>query len=65
MLSVCDQYDLASINRNPLAVGLLTGKYTAAVQFPSGDVRRTSRWWDYFKRDKMPALLEKRQYARF
>jgi aryl-alcohol dehydrogenase-like predicted oxidoreductase len=64
MLSLCDKYDLASINRSPLAMGLLTGKYTTAVQFPNGDVRRTSRWWDYFKRDKMPALLEKLEAVR-
>jgi aryl-alcohol dehydrogenase-like predicted oxidoreductase len=59
MLSLCDEYNLASINRSPLAMGLLTGKYTAEAQFPNGDVRRGSRWWDYFKTDKMPALLQK------
>jgi aryl-alcohol dehydrogenase-like predicted oxidoreductase len=58
MLAVCDEYNLASINRSPLAMGLLTGKYTAESQFPAGDVRRTSRWWDYFKQDKMSALLQ-------
>jgi aryl-alcohol dehydrogenase-like predicted oxidoreductase len=59
MLAVCDEYNLASINRSPLAMGLLTGKYTAESQFPAGDVRRASRWWDYFKPDKMPALLQR------
>jgi aryl-alcohol dehydrogenase-like predicted oxidoreductase len=59
MLAVCDQANLASINRSPLAMGLLTGKYTANVQFPASDVRRASRWWDYFQRDKMPVLLQK------
>jgi aryl-alcohol dehydrogenase-like predicted oxidoreductase len=59
MLGACDECDLASINRSPLAMGLLTGKYTAESQFPPGDVRRASRWWDYFKPDKMPALLQR------
>jgi len=59
MLAVCDQANLASINRSPLAMGLLTGKYIADAQFPPSDVRYTSRWWEYFQRDKMPALLQK------
>lgn len=59
MLAVCDQANLASINRSPLAMGLLTGKYMADAQFPASDVRYTSRWWEYFQRDKMPALLQK------
>jgi len=59
MLAVCDECNLASINRSPLAMGLLTGKYKADAQFPANDVRRASRWWDYFQRDKMPALLQK------
>jgi aryl-alcohol dehydrogenase-like predicted oxidoreductase len=59
MLAVCEQANLASINRSPLAMGLLTGKYTADVQFPASDVRRASRWWEYFRRDTMPALLQK------
>jgi aryl-alcohol dehydrogenase-like predicted oxidoreductase len=64
MLAVCDEYNLASINRSPLAMGLLTGKYTAESQFPAGDVRRTSRWWDYFKPDKLPDLLQRLDAAR-
>jgi aryl-alcohol dehydrogenase-like predicted oxidoreductase len=59
MLTVCDEGNLASINRSPLAMGLLTGKYMADAQFPAADVRRTSRWWEYFQHDKTPALLQK------
>jgi aryl-alcohol dehydrogenase-like predicted oxidoreductase len=59
MLRVCEAYNLASVNRSPLAMGLLTGKYTAESQFPAGDVRRASRWWDYFKPGKMPELLRR------
>jgi aryl-alcohol dehydrogenase-like predicted oxidoreductase len=64
MLRVCDEHNLASINRSPLAMGLLTGKYTAESQFPAGDVRRASRWWDYFKPDKMPMLLQRLEAVR-
>ena len=64
MLAVCQEYNLASVNRSPLAMGLLTGKYTTQSQFPAGDVRRASRWWDYFKPDKMPALLQRLEAVR-
>ncbi|GHO41939.1 hypothetical protein KSX_01020 [Ktedonospora formicarum] len=40
MLAVCDEYHLASINLAPLAMGLLTGKYTQQSQFPQDDVRQ-------------------------
>jgi aryl-alcohol dehydrogenase-like predicted oxidoreductase len=40
MMEVCDEYDLASINLAPLAMGLLTGKLTKETQFPPGDVRQ-------------------------
>jgi aryl-alcohol dehydrogenase-like predicted oxidoreductase len=39
MLELCDNFDLASINRTPLAMGLLTGKFTQDVHLPSDDVR--------------------------
>lgn len=38
-LAICEQFDLASINRNPLGMGLLTGKFTADSQLPEDDVR--------------------------
>ena len=40
MLELCDEFDLASINRGPLAMGLLTGKFSAESQLPQDDVRR-------------------------
>jgi aryl-alcohol dehydrogenase-like predicted oxidoreductase len=50
MLDVCDACDLASINRGPLAMGLLTGKYHAASALPAGDVRGPGgpSWMEYF-----------------
>jgi aryl-alcohol dehydrogenase-like predicted oxidoreductase len=44
MLAVCAEQDLASINRGPLAMGLLTGKFTAQSRLPDDDVRKD---WDF------------------
>jgi aryl-alcohol dehydrogenase-like predicted oxidoreductase len=56
MLDVCDACDIASINRGPLAMGLLTGKYHAASRLPAGDVRGPGgpSWMEYFT-DGRPA----------
>lgn len=39
MLALCDEYDQASINRIPLAMGLLSGRWTAGTQLPEDDRR--------------------------
>jgi aryl-alcohol dehydrogenase-like predicted oxidoreductase len=39
MLALCDEYDLASINRIPLAMGMLSGKWAASTQLPEDDWR--------------------------
>jgi aryl-alcohol dehydrogenase-like predicted oxidoreductase len=44
ILKVCEDLDLASICNRPLAMGLLTGKYTAEFELPGDDVR--SRFWN-------------------
>ncbi len=50
MLSLCESENLASINRGPLAMGLLTGKYTAGASFEASDLRAGNRdWMQYFK----------------
>jgi aryl-alcohol dehydrogenase-like predicted oxidoreductase len=55
VLAVCERLDLASINRGPLAMGLLTGKYTASSTLGADDVRGIApEWLDYF-RDGRPA----------
>ena len=38
-LEVCEQFNLASINRGPLNMGLLTGKFTRDTEIPKDDVR--------------------------
>lgn len=39
MLALCEEYNLASINLAPLAMGVLTGKFSQETQFPANDVR--------------------------
>lgn len=41
-LAVCEQHNLASINRGPLVKGLLTGKFDHDSTFPANDNR--ARW---------------------
>lgn len=38
-LALCEEFNLASINRGPLGMGMLTGKFTAQTQIPADDVR--------------------------
>lgn len=54
MLAVCDQYDLASVNRGPLAMGLLTGKFTAGSTVGPDDVRGAGFDWLRLFRDGRP-----------
>ena len=49
-LALCEQFGLASINRGPLGMGLLTGKFTAETNIPVDDVR-----------SRRPALQEERK----
>ncbi len=43
MLALCEQHNLASVNRSPLARGALTGKYNKDTVFARDDVR-TDAW---------------------
>lgn len=51
IVTICEQDDLALINRGPLAMGLLTGKYSSATKTSIDDVRgeRSPEWMKYFK----------------
>ena len=50
MIAFCEKHDLAAINRGPLAMGLLTGKYTPETQVSADDVRgaKSPEWMKYF-----------------
>lgn len=45
LLAFCEANDLASINRGPLAMGLLTGKYSTSSMLPINDVRGAGHSW--------------------
>ena len=50
VLAVVEANGLISINRSPLAMGLLTGKFSASDELPRDDVRVNDfAWMDYFK----------------
>ena len=59
-LRVCEENNLASINRNPLAMGALTGKFTTATKFPDDDIR--SHRYDFQGKDA--AMLQKLERIR-
>jgi aryl-alcohol dehydrogenase-like predicted oxidoreductase len=55
VLAVCERFDLASIDRGPLAMGLLTGKYTESSRLGEDDVRGLSPEWMTYFTDGRPA----------
>jgi len=54
MIAFCEKHRLAAINRGPLAMGLLTGKYTSATKVSADDVRgqKSPEWMKYFRDGK-------------
>ncbi len=64
MITFCEKQDLAAINRGPLAMGLLTGKYSPETKISLDDVRgqKSPDWMKYFKDGKPnPEWISKRQ----
>jgi aryl-alcohol dehydrogenase-like predicted oxidoreductase len=59
MLALCEQQNLASVNRSPLARGALTGKYSKSTSFANNDVRRDEWSVEHFftpTLDKLDAI---------
>ena len=54
ILELCDEFNLAAINRGPLAMGLLSGKYKSNTTLPEDDVRGPNApgWMKLFKSGK-------------
>jgi aryl-alcohol dehydrogenase-like predicted oxidoreductase len=54
VIALCEKYNLAALNRGPLAMGLLTDKYTSATSLAADDVRgkKSPEWMKYFKDGK-------------
>ena len=59
-LAVCEELNLASVVRSPLAMGLLTGKFNADSRLPKDDVRHG---WD-FKAGPQAEQLRKLEQVR-
>lgn len=67
VIALCEKYDLAAINRGPLAMGLLTGKYSLETKPSSDDVRgeKAPEWMKYFKDGKpSPESMKKMEAVR-
>jgi aryl-alcohol dehydrogenase-like predicted oxidoreductase len=66
MLALCEAQDLASLNRSPLAMGLLSDKVTAESRYGSDTIRGSSpewlRWFTDGRPD--PAFLGRRDAIR-
>lgn len=61
MLALCDELNLASVNRSPLARGALSGKYAKGAVFPQNDVRNDEWSRDHFFNptlDQLDAMRE-------
>jgi aryl-alcohol dehydrogenase-like predicted oxidoreductase len=54
MVRLCEENDLVDLNRSPLAMGLLTGKFTATSRLPPDDVRAAGHAWVSDFRDGRP-----------
>lgn len=52
LLKLCEEINLASINRAPLGMGILTGKFTRDSGFSNDDVRKHAQWFPGLKNGK-------------
>jgi aryl-alcohol dehydrogenase-like predicted oxidoreductase len=66
VLARCDGYDLASLNRSPLAMGLLSDAVTADSRYPADTVRgRQPAWLVWFRDGRpVPEFLARRDAVR-
>ena len=56
LLEICRAHDFASLNRQPLAMGFLSGKFTGDSRLPETDIRaRPPDWLGYFEQGGRPA----------
>jgi aryl-alcohol dehydrogenase-like predicted oxidoreductase len=66
MLALCEEHDLASVDRSPLAMGLLSERVTADTVIAPGDVRhRQPEWLRWFTGGRPgPDFLARRDAVR-
>jgi aryl-alcohol dehydrogenase-like predicted oxidoreductase len=55
MLRLCERHNLIALSRLPLAMGLLTGKFTAASRLPPDDLRAQALDWMKAFKDGKPS----------
>jgi aryl-alcohol dehydrogenase-like predicted oxidoreductase len=61
VLKVCEEHDLASINRYPLGSGLLTGKYIPDSTFPADDFRHSYNLQEEWAKEEFRQIQAVRQ----
>jgi aryl-alcohol dehydrogenase-like predicted oxidoreductase len=54
LFDICARHNLASIDNSPLAMGLLSGKFSAQSQLPADDVRGSGHGWVAYFADGKP-----------
>lgn len=54
VFAACAEHGLASINNSPLAMGLLSGKFSTGTRLPSDDVRGSGHSWVAYFEDGRP-----------
>lgn len=66
LVRFCETQGLASVNRSPLAMGLLTDRVTAQTVIPTGDLRHDPpAWLTWFQRGRPnPTFLAQRNAVR-
>lgn len=57
-LSLCENFNLASLNRGPLGMGMLTGKFTLQTPIPSDDVRSRRPAFQQEREHRLAKLAE-------
>jgi aryl-alcohol dehydrogenase-like predicted oxidoreductase len=59
LLDVCAASGVTSLGRSPLAMGLLSGKYSAPGDLADSDVRRVTPHWTYYQAGAMDDWLDR------
>ncbi len=64
VLELAAAHDLAVLARSPLAMGLLSGRYTRDRRPAPGDVRLDTPWWTYFDDEAIGDWLDRLEQVR-
>lgn len=54
MVALCEDNHMACVNRTPLAMGMLSGKFTGDTSLPKNDVRGAGHSWVRYFKDGKP-----------